>query len=89
MTDLVHAADYLVQKAYEVLPAEDYKHFLQLCNLGCQGQIQSALIESYMIDILRCKSIQLSMYLTIYFRYYRYSKLELDMAVGGWTDTEI
>lgn len=89
MTDLVQAADYLIQKAYEVLPAEDYKHFLQLCNIGCQRQIQPILIESFLINILRCKSVELSVYLTIFFRYYRYSKLELDIALGSWTDTEI
>ena len=35
----------------------------------------------YIASQLNC-----SMYLTIFFRY---SKLELDMALGSWTDTEI
>jgi hypothetical protein len=87
MTDLEQAADYLIHKAYEVLPSEDYKHFLRLCNIGCNEHIQPMLIETFLIDILRCKSVQLSMYLTIFFRYHRY--LKSDITLGNWTDTEI
>ena len=81
MTDILAEADYLINQCRILLSHEDYKCFITLLKLGSNGQVQSMRIESLILDMLRANSITLSEYASVYFMYYRYLKLELDMTL--------